>query len=416
MIIGRSLHAGFLLTVAAPLSWGAAPDHWVGTWATASYPSDNQSRRPMADANQVTVEPGVFGGRAETIREIVHVSLGGGSVRVELSNEYGSTPLTVGAASVAVAGGGSARGDSLQTLAFGGRGAITIPPGAVILSDPVNLRVEPLSDLAISLYLPEQAIPTLTVHANAVQTNQRIPGNAVAQAEPGGGEPFFGYVFLKDVQVLAPAEAGAIVAFGDSITDGRWVTPDSNMRWPDELSRRLQANKRTRSLGVLNAGINGNRVLHTGSGPSALARLATDALDQPGVRYVILLEAINDIGRAYQPSGPTDVVTADDLIQGYEQVIARAHEHGIKVIGATLTPYVGAGYSSAAGEGVRSAVNQWIRTSQRFDGVIDFDAITRDPAQPSVLKPSVDHGDHLHPGDAGYKAMGDGIDLGLFAR
>lgn len=391
-------------------------DHWVGTWATASYARENTPPR-IANTATAAVSLGAFASSAETLRQIVHVSIGGGSVRVALTNEYGSSSLVIGAASVAVStGAGNVRADSVRPLQFGGKPGITIPMGAFVVSDPVDLKVEPLSDLAISVFLPEQTVPTLTQHGNAVQTNLRVAGNAVAQATLDGAMPFYQYMFLKDVEVLAPADAGAIVAFGDSITDGAYVTRDSNMRWPDEMARRLQADKHARNLGVLNEGIGGNRVLHDDTGPNALARLGRDALDLPGVRYVVVLEAINDIGHAYQPENPYDVVTADDLIQGYQQIIERAHQRGIKVIGATLTPYVGAKYASPAGEQVRMAVNQWIRTSHKFDGVIDFEAATRDPANPSMFAPSVDHGDHLHPGDAGYKVMGDAVDLGLFTR
>ena len=398
----------------------------MGTWATASFAAKNDVAPPaagvIASATGSTASgtasallSGPLAASAETFREIVHVSLGGAKLRVELSNVYGTAPLTISAASVALsAGGGNVRPGSLHALAFGGKPDVTIPTGASTLSDPVDLQFDPLSDLAISLYVPAQAIASVTQHRNGVQTNFRVAGDATAQGTLSHATAFSSFVFLKNVQVLAPPDAGAIVAFGDSITDGTYVTRDSNLRWPDELSRRLQAGKLTRNLGVLNEGIGGNRVLHDGTGPNALARLGTDVLEQPGVRYLILLEAINDIGRAYQTSGPTEVVTADDLIRGYEQIIERAHEHGIKVIGATLTPYMGAGYSSVAGEGVRAALNQWILTSHRFDGVIDFDAITRDPTHPTMLKPSVDHGDHLHPGDAGYKIMGDAIDLSVF--
>lgn len=360
---------------------------------------------------------GALASRAETLREIVHVSIGGTAVRVVLSNEYGTAPLSVGAASVAVsAGSGSVKPESLRPLRFGGRSGIVIPTGAIAVSDPVDMKVQPLSDLAVSLYLPAQTIATVTEHSNAVQTNYRAAGNMTAQAQMAGAMPLAQYDFLKDVQVMAPADAGAIVAFGDSITDGAYVTPDSNMRWPDELARRLQADKHLRNLAVLNEGIGGNRVLHDGTGPNALARLGRDALELPGVRYIIVLEAINDIGHAYQRVDPYDVVTADDLIQGYQQIITRAHERGIKVMGATLTPYMGAKYASAAGEQVREAVNHWIRTRGHFDGVIDFEKVMRDPANPKMYLPSVEHGDHLHPDDAGYKAMGDAIDLNLFNK
>ncbi len=394
----------------------------MGTWATASYAAKNSApAAPAAAAASGTAtqaaDLGALGSSDQTLRQIVHVSIGGSAVRVSLSNEFGAAPLVIGAAGVAVSsGGGSVRADSMRPLLFGGKPGITIPNGATVLSDPVSLAVAPLSDLAISLFVPAQTITTLTRHGNAVQTNLRVAGNAVSQAELAGGMPFYSYDFLNNVQVMAPADAGAIVAFGDSITDGAYVTRDSNMRWPDELARRLQADKKGREFGVLNEGIGGNRVLHDNTGPNALARLGSDALDQPGVKYIIVMEAINDIGHAYDTVRPYDMVTAADLIQGYEQMIERAHERGIKVIGATLTPYVGAKYASPAGEQVRVAVNQWIRSSGKFDGVIDFEAATRDPNKPDTFLPALEHGDHLHPGDAGYKVMGDAVDLGLFTR
>jgi lysophospholipase L1-like esterase len=226
----------------------------------------------------------------------------------------------------------------------------------------------------------------------------------------------YSWNFLKGVDVQAEREAGSIVAFGDSITDGAKSTRDTNTRWPDVLAARLAANKATAHLGVLNQGIGGNRILHDNTGPSALARFDRDVIAQAGVKYVIILEAINDIGHAADPKKPYDIVSADDLIAGFSQMARRAHTHGIKVIGATLTPYIGAGYQSPAGEAMRQAVNQWIRTTKELDGVVDFDKATADPAHPGVFLPADDSGDHLHPNDAGYKAMGEAIDLKLFAR
>jgi len=216
--------------------------------------------------------------------------------------------------------------------------------------------------------------------------------------------------------VRAEEKSGAIVAFGDSITDGSRSTKDTNQRWPDMLARRLQANKKTRGLGVLNEGIGGNRILQDVTGPSALARFDRDVLAQAGVKYVVILESINDIGHAQDPVKPYDVVSADDLIAGLTQLATRAHAHGIKVYGATLTPYVGAKYSSPAGEQMRQAINQWIRTTNVFDGFVDFDKATREAAKPEVFPGTADGGDHLHPSDAGMKAMGDAFDLDLFTK
>jgi len=229
-------------------------------------------------------------------------------------------------------------------------------------------------------------------------------------------QKIYSWDFLKGVDVKADAASAAIVAFGDSITDGAHSTRDANARWPDVLAKRLAADKRTAKLGVLNEGIGGNRVLHDNTGPSALARLDRDVLSQDGVKYLILMEAINDIGHAADPVKPYDVVSADDLIAGYVQIVERAHAHGIKVIGATLTPYVGAKYQSPAGEVMRTTLNEWIRTSKLLDGVVDFDKATRDTANPGVFAATADSGDHLHPGDAGYKAMGESVDLKLFTK
>ena len=384
---------------AAPL-----PDHWVGTWATADMDRPNTK--------------GDFGAIDMTLRQIVHVSLGGQTVRIELSNEFGTEPLIVGAVHLAVA---ATKGEivlpTASALAFGGHPSITIPPGAHVVSDAVNLKVEPFADLAISIFLPAQKISHLTVHGSAYQTNYMAPGNLVgAKSLPDDQtKTIANWFFLKAVDVKAAANVGAVVAFGDSITDGTASTPDQNKRWPDFLARRLQADKKTAGLGVLNAGIGGNRVLHDNAGPSALARFDEDVLEQSGVKYLIILESINDIGHAADPVKPYDVVSADDLIQGLTQLAERAHMHGIKVFGATLTPYLGAKYASPAGETMRKTVNQWIRTSSLLDGVIDFEAATTDKAT-GAFQAEFDHGDHLHPTDAGMKAMADSIDLKLFTE
>ena len=388
-----------------------APDHWVGTWATASLDRVNS---PSPNAPPPTTPP--FGSADTTLRQIVHVSLGGPLVRIELSNEFGTEPLTVGAVHLALA---AAKGDisllSANALTFSGRPSVTLPAGAVVVSDPVALALPANTDLTISLFLPAQTISHLTSHDGAEQTNYMAPGNVVgARSLPASAQTFSHWYFLKSVDVQVPAADASIVALGDSITDGTASTPDTNQRWPDLLARRLHRNKSTAGLGVLNVGIGGNRVLHEGAGPSALARFSTDVLAQPGVRYLIVLESINDIGRATDTSHPSDSVSADDLIAGLTQLAERAHEHNIQVFGATLTPYAGAGYMSPAGEQMRQAVNNFIRTAKVFDGVIDFDRATQDKANPAAFNPAYDRGDHLHPNDAGMKAMADSIDLKFF--
>jgi len=382
----------------AALAQGPA-SNWVGTWAASPVGS--------------VVNAGQPGPANTTYRNIVHTSLGGSAVRVQLTNEFGTEPLTVGAAHVAIsAGGGSIQAGSDHGLTFNGRPTVEIPAGAFVLSDPVTMQAAPLSDLVVSIYVPEQRIRNTTCHPFGDSTNYVLRGDATAAATADNSSPIYAWCFVKGIDVRTDGKAAAIVTFGDSITDGADATRDANHRWPDILAARLQADKKT--LGVLNQGIGGNRVLHDGYGPSALARFDRDVIAQSGVKYLIILEGINDIGRLKEPHEPGDNITADDLIFGLSQLVTRAHQHGIKVFGATLTPYLPAGYSSPQGEQVRQAYNQWIRTSGVFDGVIDFDKITQDPAHPDTFLPAYDSGDHLHPGDAGYKAMGDAVDLSLF--
>jgi lysophospholipase L1-like esterase len=359
----------------------------------------------------------VYGTADTTVREIVHISIGGPQVRVIFTNEFGTEPLIIGAANVGVSQGDSTINlVSSAGLTFSGRTMVTIPPGALMVSDPAMVNVPAGCDLAVSFFLPEQTITHLSVHGAADQTSYTAPGNVVGAKTLESPGEIRNWPFVKGVDVKVPARAGAVVAFGDSITDGAYAAPNQNARWPDELARRLLANPTTAGIGVLNEGIGGNRILHDTTGPSALARFDRDVIAQSGVKYVIILEAINDIGHAYTTVRPYDVVSADDLIMGYTQMTERAHSHGIKVYFGTLTPYTGAGYMSPAGEEVRQALNQWIRTTHEIDGFIDFDRATQDPANPAVFLPAYDHGDHLHPSDPGYKAMGDAIDLGLFTK
>ena len=379
----------------------AASDHWVGTWATAPVAQPNRDQMFAQDT---------------TLREIVHVSLGGQLLRVTLSNEFGTEPLRIGAVHVAIpAGPGTVSLPTANALTFSGRPEVTIPAGALAVSDPFALSLKPLSDLAVSIYVPAQTISTLTLHQDALQTSYAAAGNVVGQASLPGSLPIHVWPFLKGVESRLGDRAGAVVCFGDSITDGAKSTRDTNSRWPDVLAARLQHSRGHHDLSVLNEGIGGNRVLLDGTGPNALARLDRDVLSQSGVRYLILLEGINDLGSGYKTGSTVpQPPSAQDLIVAYQQIIERAHSHNISVFGATLTPYTGAGYASPAGEQVRSTLNDWIRHSKAFDGVVDFDTITRDKANPLTLSSSVDSGDHLHPSDAGYRQMGEGIDLSLF--
>jgi lysophospholipase L1-like esterase len=400
-------------------------DHWVGTWATS----------PVAAANA----DGKFGAVDTTYREIVRISLAGPLTRVVLSNEFGTEPLTIGAVHAALsAGHGDVALSSANALTFNGSPTITIPAGGTAASDPAALALTPFADVAVSIFVPAQTITTATLHSFANQTSYAVHGNLVGAASltspgtvqnavtlPATGtaadpaavappEKIYSWPFLKGVDVYVGPKFASAVMFGDSITDGALSTRDANARWPDLLAHRLHDNKATENLGVLNEGIGGNRVLHDGTGPRALDRFDRDVLNQAGVRYVVLMEGINDIGHAADPVKPYDVVSADDIIAGLKQMTARAHAKGIHVIGATLTPYAGAKYASPAGDTMRQAVNQWIRTAKDLDGVIDFEKATRDPANPAVFNPVADSGDHLHPKDAGYRMMADSIDLKLF--
>ena len=387
-----------------PLATAAAPpDHWVGTWGASPVAAMNPDGKILAGDS--------------TLREIVHISLGGSTARIVLSNEFGVDPLTIGATQIALStGDGSIDKASAAPVNFGGRPSVTIPPGALVVSDPIAIKLAPFADVAVSLYVPDQPIKQLSVHNFADQTSYIATGNVATAATLDSPKTIASWPILKNLDVKAGSESAAIVAFGDSITDGAASTRNANARWPDVLARRLQANKKTADLGIINQGIGGNRVLHDVAGPSALARFDRDVVAQSGVKYLIILESINDIGHAADPDPAKryDIITADDLIFGLGQLAERAHTHGIKVYGATLTPYVGAKYASPEGEAMREAVNTWIRTTKQLDGFIDFDKATQDPANPTMYLPANDSGDHLHPKDAGYKAMGESIDLKLF--
>ena len=391
------------LSLALPLAakQPVLPDHWVGTWAASPVALDNKEG---------------FGTRDITLREIVHVSLGGPLTRVVLTNEFWTEPLRIGSVHIANA----AKADSISlmsanALTFGGRPFVTIPAGALAVSDPVALSLQPLSDVTISMLIPAQKISKVSGHSFADQAGYVAPGDEVGKASLPGATTIHSWPFLKGVETRVSGQHSAIVCLGDSITDGTRSTESANLRWPDVLAKRLQSNGKTKRLGVLNAGISGNRILLEGAGPAALARFDRDVLSLAGAKYLILLEGINDIGTAFRPGGPGYPLSAEDLIVAYKQLGERAHAHGIKVYAATLTPYSGAGYASPQGESVRKAFNNWIRTNKDLDGSIDFEKAARDATNPDVLSAAADSGDHLHPKDDGYKSMADSIDLSLFS-
>jgi len=346
---------------------------------------------------------------------IAHTSIGGRRVRIKLSNAFGATPLVIGAAHIAMRDKESAIVPaSDRTLLFGGRPTCWIPPGSTEISDAVDLDVPAASDLAVSIYIPEN-VTADTVHAVGLHTTYvSKEGNTTAAPLIADATISQSYYWLTNIDVVAPPNAAAIVTFGDSITDGATSTPDTDRSWPSILARRLAASGGA-NIAVLNEGIAGNRLLRDQVGVSALARFDRDVLAQPGVKWLTILEGINDIGRSSQADTPVrDAVGADDVIAALKQLIERAHEHGIKVIGATLTPYEGAAYYTEGGEEIRARVNQWIRAGGAFDAVVDFDAVTRDPEHPKQIRPSFNDSDHLHPNDAGYQAMAEAIDLTLF--
>src|SRR5215204_4789784 len=387
-------------------------ERWVGTWAAAMHaPSEGFGEEFPSQ---------IFEFEKQTVRQIVRTSVGGDRVRVRLANTFGDVPLAIGAARLALRDSGE-RIDpaSDRVLTFSGSPSITIPPGAVAVSDPVALTVPALSELAVSIYLPEPTTST-TVHAFAFQTNYfSTVGDFTAEAAMPVETTAQSWVFLTGIDVTVTEPTGVVVALGDSITDGAFSTPDTNQRWPDLLAERLVADADQPTMAVLNAGIGANRLLNDPTegfefaGPNALARFDRDVLAQPGVTHLIVFEGINDIGLPAITGDPAESVSADDLITGLRQLTERAHEHGIVSIGATITPFEGAMYFSQEGEAIRQAVNDWIRTGRAFDSVIDFDDVVRDPGQPTRLLPAFDSGDHLHPNDAGFQAMAESIDLAL---
>lgn len=377
-------------------------EHWVGTWACSPQLSDQASEPPS---------PGFSD---STLRQIVHISVGGTKIRVRFSNAFGRTPLTIASAHVAKsAGGGTIKTDTDEPLTFAQQSSVTIPPGALMYSDPLEFELPALSDLAVTIQL-KGAPDGVTTHAGSRATSYLSAGGAVSAREVSSAQRVDHWYFLNGVDVAVRGSSAAVVILGDSITDGKNSTTNGNGRWTDKLAQHLHASKHTAKVGVLNEGIGGNRLLHDGLGPNALARLDRDVLAQTGVHWLVVFEGVNDIGTCNDLCDFDSM--ANDIIVAYQQIILRAHSQNIRVYGATITPFGGSFYSTPQAERTRQIVNRWIRTDGRFDAVIDFDVITRDPHYPSNLSAQMDSGDHLHPGDAGYKAMGDSIALKLFAK
>lgn len=399
-----------LLIGAAPATSGD-PHRWVASWTTSPIRSSAGQALPLPAS------------RDATVRQVVRLTLGGRAIRVRFSNRFGTTPLRIAGAHVAVASGPAAAGIDRATdraLTFGGSAGVEVPAGADFWSDPVPFPAKPLADIAITTRfaaLPDQQ----TGHPGARTRNWIADGDHLSDAGFADARPVERWFQIAAVEVAATPAARAIVALGDSITDGYGVTDGRHLRWTDGLARRLSAGAGTRGVAVLNHGIGGNCLLAECSGPNALARFDSDVASQPGARHVIVLEGVNDLGRL----GRERVVGADErrtqvqqMIAGYRQIVARARALKLTVIGGTIMPFVGNDYyhPDAAGEAARQAINAWIRTPGNFDAVIDFDRVVRDPARPDRMLPAYDSGDHLHPSMAGYQAMADAIPLTLFAR
>jgi len=402
------------LAAAVLAAFPATAADWITSWAASPLPSAGGSPRapaPLSLDNQ-------------TIRQVLRLSAGGKRLRIRLSNEYGGKPLKLGAATIALVNkDGSVDAKSLHKLTFAGQSEVLIPAGAPLLSDPVDLPVGKFADVSLSLYFPEDTGPC-TCHQWGDADGFVSDTGDFTTAAFTPKQTIQSRAFVSGVEVEA-AGGKTVVAFGDSITDGVGATKNMNTRWPDVLARRLNAGGK--AWGVANEGISGNQVLADGAGQSALARFDRDVLAVPGVAYVIVFEGVNDLGISYgnftppggaAANGPPRVVpakaTAERIIAGYRQLIARAHARGVKIFGATIAPYEGASYWSADGEAQRQLVNDWIRKSGEFDAVLDFDATWRDPAHPAQMAEGLQRGDHLHGNDAGYEKVGNSIDLKLF--
>ena len=372
---------------------------WVGSWTASPQ---------LTEPGNLPPPPGLAD---TTLRQTIHLSLGGARLRVRFSNAFGTAPLTIYAAHVATptlpTAGGGIRPETDRALTFAGQPSVTITPGALVVSDPVAFPLAPLSDLTVTLRVKDASL-RITGHPGARCTTYLTTGDQVSSPRLTGAATTPHWYYLNGVEVETTEDSAAVVVLGDSLSDGRGSTVDGNARWPDVLARRLQDDAKTRHWAVLNAGIGGNRVCRDGLGPSALSRLDRDILAQPGVRSLIVIEGINDLG--------TNAATAGELIAAYRQIVLRAHDRGIRVYSGTITACGNSFYDTPKLRAARDTINQWTRTPGNFDAVIDFDAATRDARDPARVDVSVDSGDHLHLNDLGYQRMAAAVDLRLFSQ
>ncbi len=415
LLLGTLLSATVRPTIVAPVLPGG-PDHWVDTWVSMPQLTEpgNLPPAPFTQANQVLVNT--------TLRQTVHTSVGGQHVRLRFSNAFGGVDLPITAVSVALPVGGQAGVSTIQPgtsrpVTFAGQSGIDIPVGSLAVSDPLDFPLAPQSNLTVTLYLATgQASANITSHPGSRTSSYLLAGNHIGDLDLPGATSVAHWYFLSGVEVWSRADTEGVAILGDSLTDGRGSTTNLNDRWPDDLLARLRSDRDTADIAVLNQAAGGNRVLNDGLGPNADGRVDRDVLAQSGIAWLIVFEGVNDIGTAAATPAAQQQDTAE-LITAYQQIITRAHAKGIRVYGATITPFGGnTGYDDPQGirEAARQAVNAWIRTGHRFDAVIDLDRVARDPLNPRQLSPAFDVGDHLHLNPAGYQALASAFPTRLF--
>ena len=411
---------------ASPLIGNSAGDpatpimasHWVDTWVSMPQLTEpgNMPPAPFTQDNRVLAN--------STVRQTIHTSVGGQHMRLRFSNAFGGVDLPITSVSVALplngqAGVSAIQAGTTQPVTFDGRSTVDIPVGAQAVSDPLTFDLAPESNLTVTVYLADgQASNSITSHPGSRTTSYLLAGNHVADSNLPSATPVDHWYFLSGLEVWSKSTTTGVAVLGDSLTDGRGSTTNMNNRWPDQLLQRLQSHPDTADVAVLNQAAGGNRVLHDGLGPNGLARLDRDVLAQTGIQWLIVFEGVNDIGTT-DATEPAQKQVAADLIAAYDQIVTRAHAKGIRVYGATITPFGGnTGYDDAQGlrEAARQTVNDWIRTSHRFDAVIDFDLAVRDPQSPRQILPAFDVGDHLHLNPSGYQALADAVPAGLFRQ